>query len=210
MPDSIDIAARPAAAQPELASASAPRPTRHLPGDPGVWVFITADTFAFGLFFVIFTLGRAAQPELYRDSAHALTAGIGVLNTMILLTSGWLMVLAVEAARHGDRQRLVQRLQWTLLVASGFAVTKIYEYTSKVQAGITLLSNDFFMYYYVFTGIHFLHYLIGLAVLAVCLSKARKEPLDSGFLVWIESSASYWHMVDLLWIVLFPMLYLLR
>lgn len=210
MPESIDLAT-PAMAAPRAGAGSRhERSARKLPGDSGVWLFITADTFAFGLFFLLFTIGRAEQPALYRESALALVPGIGVLNTMILLTSGWLMVLAVDAARHGDRRLLVQRLLLTMLVASGFAATKVYEYTTKVQAGITLLTNDFYMYYYVFTGIHFLHFLIGLAVLAVCLSKARRDTLDGHYLIWIESSASYWHMVDLLWIMLFPLLYLLR
>lgn len=183
---------------------------RRLPGDGGVWVFIMADTLTFGLFFLIFTFGRAAQPALYSESAQRLTVGIGVLNTMILLSSGWLMALAVQAARAGDRALQTRRLTLTMLVAAGFAVTKVFEYTTKVQAGITLLTNEFFMYYFVFTGIHFLHYLIGLVVLAVCLFKARREPLDDAHLVWIESSACYWHMVDLLWIHLFPLLYLQR
>jgi nitric oxide reductase NorE protein len=181
-----------------------------LAGDAGVWVFIAADVAAFGLFFMLFTWGRAHHTALYEQSRQALDANIGLLNTLILLTSGWFMVLAVEAAREGSRPRTLHYLSLAMGVGSAFAVTKVFEYTSKIQAGITMLSNEFFTYYFVFTGIHFLHYLIGMVVLVVVLNKARTQPLDGGFKVWIESGACYWHMVDLLWIVLFPLLYLQR
>lgn len=183
---------------------------RRLPGDAGLWLFIAADTAAFGVFFLIFTAGRAEQPALYRESAQLLNAELGLLNTLLLLTSGWLMALAVKAARERDRPLLVRRLKQAILVASGFAASKAWEYTAKMEAGITLLTNEFFAYYYIFTGIHFLHYLVGVAVLLLTLSKARQQPLDAGLQSWTESAASYWHMVDLLWILLFPVVYLQR
>lgn len=181
-----------------------------LPGDPGVWVFITADVFAFGIFFLLFTIGRIAHPVLYEHSRQALNANIGLFNTLVLLTSSWFMVLAVTAARAGDRRRVIRYLSLAMLVGSAFAAAKIFEYTTKIHAGITMLSNEFFTYYFVFTGIHFLHFLVGMVVLLVCLTKARREPIDSRYVVWVESSGCYWHMVDLLWVVLFPMLYLLK
>lgn len=183
---------------------------RRLAGDPGVWVFIAADTMAFGLFFLLFTLGRIARPALYRESAGHLSVELGVLNTLILLTSGWLMAQAVEAARRGDRARLVARLVLALAVGLGFAVTKVVEYGMKIHAGITMLSNEFFMYYYALTGVHFLHFAIGVGMLLVLISKARHDAMDARLRVWVESGASYWHMVDLLWIMLFPLLYLQR
>ena len=97
-----------------------------------------------------------------------------------------------------------------MLVGAGFAVSIIFEYWQKISHGITLLSNDFFMFYFALTGLHFLHFVIGMVVLAVCLAKSRTDALDQKYVVWIDSSGCYWHMVDLLWIVLFPMLYLLH
>jgi nitric oxide reductase NorE protein len=187
-------------------------PTRRatLAGDAGVWVFISADVFAFGLFFVLFTWGRVAHTELYESSRQLLNSQMGLLNTLILLTSSWLMMLAVEAARQGDRLRTVRYLGLTMAVGSAFAVTKVMEYRDKVQSGITMLTNEFFMYYFIFTGIHFLHFVVGMIALAVCLSKARTQALDDSYRVWIESTGCYWHMVDLLWILLFPLLYLQR
>ena len=187
-----------------------PARPRVLAGDPGVWLFIAADVVAFGLFFLLFTWGRLHAPEVYESSRQALDVRLGLANTLILVTSGWFMALAVEAAREGARTRTIRCLALAMLVGSAFAVTKVVEYTGKIQAGISMLTNEFFMYYFVFTGIHFIHFLAGMVVLAVCLHKARTQALDEGCQRWITSSACYWHMVDLLWIVLFPLLYLQR
>jgi nitric oxide reductase NorE protein len=181
-----------------------------LPGDSGVWLFIFADLCAFAVFFLVFTAGRSANPELYEASRLALDPRVGLANTVILLTSSWLVARAVHAARAGDRAGAVRGLAAALAVGATFGVSKISEWAAEVARGNTLLTNEFFAYYFAFTGIHFLHYAVGMAVLAVCVAKARRDPLDAHFRVWIESSGCYWHMVDLLWIVLFPMLYLQR
>jgi nitric oxide reductase NorE protein len=181
-----------------------------LPGDPGVWLFITADVFVFGLFFVLFSLGRVAHPALYERSRLMLNPTLGLVNTLILLTSSWFMVRAVTAAREGVRRRVMQNIALGMAVGSAFAVTKTIEYTAKIHAGTTMLSSEFFTYYFVFTGIHFLHFIIGMVVLMICYHKAKTQPIDGKYVIWIESSGCYWHMVDLLWVVLFPMLYLLR
>ena len=182
--------------------------TRRLAGDAGVWVFIGADMAAFGLFFLIFTVGRVTHPALYEHSRQALNPTIGLLSTLFLLTSSWLVVLAVSAARHDDRGPARILLVLAMLAGSGFAVNKVIEYTTKLNSGITMLSNEFFTYYFIFTGIHFVHFIIGMVALGLCVSKARHERSNARFLTWIESVGCYWHMVDLLWIVLFPMLYM--
>jgi nitric oxide reductase NorE protein len=188
---------------------SAGRPAR-LPGDSGVWVFIIADMGAFALFFLIFTIGRVSAPALFEQSRQHLDINLGLLNTLILLTSSLFMVRAVEAARTGVRAAVIGNLALTMLIGSGFAVTKIIEYAAKASAGIGLTTNEFFTYYFVFTGIHFLHFLIGIGALTMMLVKARRDGLDAKFQTWIESVGCYWHMVDLLWIMLFPMIYLQR
>ncbi len=181
-----------------------------LPGDSGVWTFIIADMAAFALFFIVFTVGRMAAPAMYEEARQHLDASIGLLNTIILLTSSLFLVRAVEAARAENRAGTKLNLVLTLLIGLCFAVTKIIEYRAKGAAGIGLTTNEFFTYYFVFTGIHFLHYIIGVGALMMMLAKAQSDPLDTRFRTWIESVGCYWHMVDLLWIMLFPMLYLLR
>lgn len=183
---------------------------QRLPGDSGVWAFIIADMGAFAMFFLVFTAGRMAAPELYEQSRQHLDVNLGLLNTLILLTSSLFMVCAVDAARGGDRAATVRNLLLTIVIGLGFAATKVIEYKAKGASGIGLTTNEFYTYYFAFTGIHFLHFLIGIGALMMMLFKAQKDALDATFQVWIESVGCYWHMVDLLWIMLFPMLYLLR
>jgi nitric oxide reductase NorE protein len=185
-------------------------PKEGLPGDPGVWMLLTADVSLFGVFFFVFVRDRLADPALYEQSRQHLSAGIGLANTLVLVTSSLFMAFAVAAARAGDREAVTRSLALTLLGGAGFAVLKVVEYGQKIVAGINITTNAFFAYYFAFTAIHFFHLLIGMGVLAVCLAKARRQPIDDRYVVWIESGGCYWHMVDLLWIVLFPMLYLLR
>ncbi|PKO89840.1 MAG: cytochrome-c oxidase [Betaproteobacteria bacterium HGW-Betaproteobacteria-12] len=176
---------------------------------PSIWAFITADVLAFALFFVLFMAERGRQVALFDQSSLQLDANLGLLNTLILITSSWLVALGVEAARHGNRLALRRWLLLAMLVGAGFAVTKFIEYSAKIGHGITMLSNDFFMFYFALTGIHFLHFLVGIGVLLMLWMQARDRELAGSFMVWLESGGIYWHMVDLLWIVLFPMLYLL-
>lgn len=183
---------------------------RKLAGDEGVWFFISADIGMFAMFFLLFMLERFKAPALFEQSRQQLEPLLGVINTLILLSSSYLVALAVHSARAGRREAVSRYLILGMLVGAGFAVTKMYEYWHKISSGITLLTNDFFMFYFALTGLHFLHFLIGMVVLAVCLAKSRVDAMDDRFVVWIESSGCYWHMVDLLWIVLFPMLYLLH
>jgi nitric oxide reductase NorE protein len=181
-----------------------------LVGDPGVWFFIFADMLAFGIFFTLFTLGHAENRKLYAVSIQALDPTLGLLNTLILLTSSWLMVLAVQAAKKNTQLLVTSYLTLTMLGGGCFAAIKLFEYSEKFNAGITMLTNEFFMYYFIFTGIHFLHLLIGMVALAVCLNKSCTQVIDAQYVIFIESCGIYWHMVDLLWIVLFPLFYLMR
>lgn len=186
------------------------RQADRLPGDSGVWTFVIADLGAFAMFFVVFTAGRMASPDMFEASRQHLDANLGVLNTLILLTSSLFMVKAVDAARAGARDLTLRNLMLTIGVGLLFAVTKIVEYKAKGAAGIGLTTNEFYTYYFAFTGIHFLHFIIGIGALLLMTLKARQDALDAKFVTWIESVGCYWHMVDLLWIMLFPMLYLLR
>ncbi len=181
-----------------------------LPGDSGVWVFIFADMCAFAVFFLLFAAGRIAQPELYETSRQQLDLTLGLVNTLILLTSGAFMAAAARQARAGAWALARRSLVLTLAVGSLFGVSKLFEWGAKFEHGIGLTTNEFFTYYFVFTGIHFLHFVIGIGVLLVLIARSDGRANPAGQLRWIEAGGAYWHMVDLLWIVLFAMLYLLR
>jgi nitric oxide reductase NorE protein len=179
-----------------------------LPGDPGVWVFIGADMCAFALLFLLFEIGRIGHPVLYERSRAMLNPVFGFLNTVILLSSSLFMAMAVSDARERRLSGVRRNLLLALLVGSGFGISKVFEYKSKIDAGITMLSNEFFSYYFVLTGIHFVHFIVGMVVLLTCRAMAHGSEIDRRYMVWIESGGCYWHMVDLLWVILFPMLYL--
>jgi nitric oxide reductase NorE protein len=184
------------------AASHRPRPV------PGILTFIAADTANFILFFGYFMVERLHQPALFARSAVKLDIRLGLLNTAVLITSGWLVALAVEAARAREMARVRRRLLGAIGVGLCFAIVKAVEYGTKIAHGLTPQTDAFFTFYYVFTGVHLLHYAIGMALLVATAVMARAGRSDTGFTGWIESCALFWHMVDLLWVFLFAMLYL--
>lgn len=201
---------------PPRALAAQPRPEAHLPGEPGVWVFILGDLLIFALFFAVFVYYRAQDPALYLQSQATLNANLGALNTLLLLTSSWFVVGAVQDARGGQVAHARTRIALAVLCGAGFVTVKFFEYRDKLGAGITVTSNDFYMYYYMLTGIHLLHVLIGMGVLMFLWRVLRQgdRPPDAQIsataLGHLESGASFWHLVDMLWIFLFALLYLMK
>jgi len=177
---------------------------------PGVLVFIIADMAVFCMLFIGFMSDRMKDVALFNQSATTLDVRFGVANTLILVTSGLCVVLAVNAARAGLRRATRGWLLLSFLVGAGFGVSKLLEYSIKIGHGITMQTNPFYMYYYALTGAHFLHFVGGMIALAVLWFLAGREATVSRKTFnLIESGALYWHMVDLLWLFLFPMLYLL-
>lgn len=188
--------------------------TRRLPGEEGIWVLIFGDMLAFAAFFVTFLVYRLDDPALYQAGRASLDQGLGLLNTLLLLTSSWFVATAVHQARAGIRARVVPLLNAACACGVGFGVVKVFEYGAKIGAGIGLSTSDFHMFYFMFTGIHMLHVLIGLGVLAFLIVRARAvaqgaAPADAGYVATMESGGAFWHLVDLLWIVLFALFYLL-
>jgi nitric oxide reductase NorE protein len=181
-----------------------------LVGDEGIWFFIAGDLCLFTVCFLLFMTGRMDAPAEFDRSRETLHVGLGLVNTLVLLTSSYFMARAVAATRHRLRAHVCRNLSLALGIGSIFAVVKVFEYASKFKVGISPVTSDFFMYYFVLTGLHLFHYLGGMVALLVALIRARKSRLDTGYTRWIESVGVYWHMVDLIWVFLFPMLYLLR
>ncbi len=181
-----------------------------VPGEVGIWVFVLGDMFVFGLFFTVFVYYRGLDVELYRASQATLNQNYGALNTLLLLFSSWFVVLAVIDVREHAARYAARLLGLAMLCGLGFSLVKVVEYREKLAAGFGIMTNDFYMYYYIFTGLHFVHVIIGLGVLIYLLSMVRAGVKSAGELRIFESGAIYWHMVDLLWIILFPLLYLLQ
>ena len=175
----------------------------------GIHFFILADLLVFAALFVGFMVERAAEVEVFNQSAGALDPWVGILNTLILVTSGVCVVLAVNAAREGRAALVRAWIVAAFLVGLGFGISKVLEYSDKISLGITMHSNDFYMFYYALTGAHFLHFLGGMVALAAIWHLANQRAVDGPFFSTVESVGLYWHMVDLLWLFIFPLLYLL-
>ena len=182
----------------------------HVPGEEGIWVFVLGDMLMFALAFVLFTYYRAGDPALYVAGQATLNQNYGVINTLLLLSSSWFVVLAIRAAKDQATTPAANFLVLAFFCGSGFVAVKFMEYGEKLGAGLSLTTNDFFMYYYVLTGLHFAHVAIGMLVLVFMWRRCREGITSDRDIGFLESGATYWHMVDVLWIILFPLIYLLK
>jgi len=180
----------------------------HVPGETGVWVFIFGDMMVFAVLFATYLYYRAENVELFNASQGALNQTYGAVNTLLLLVSSMLVVMAVRAVRRQMRKVAPWLIAGAFLCGLAFSALKVAEYRGKVEHGITPATNDFYMYYFILTGLHWFHLIIGLCVLSVLFVLSRKPGITQRQFALVEGGASFWHMVDLLWIVLFPLLYL--
>lgn len=181
---------------------------RHIPGEPGVWIFLFGDMLVFGVFFATFMYERGKSPDMFDESRHTLSIGIGLTNTLILLTSSLFVVTAVRAIRMSQRRAAQVLLAAALVCGLAFVGFKAIEYAAKVSQGHVPTQNTFYLYFFILTGLHLFHVLIGLVVLILLLTQARHAELSATRMALVEGGACFWHLVDLLWIVLFPLLYL--
>jgi len=188
-----------------------PPPIRgHVPGEVGIWVFVLGDLLMFALIFVLFTYYRAGDPALFAAGQATLNQNYGAINTLLLLSSSWFVVLAIEAAKDRAAAPAANFVALAFLCGGGFVAVKLMEYGEKLRAGLSLTTDDFFMYYYVLTGLHFAHVAIGMVVLIFMWQRCRAGITSEREIRFLESGATYWHMVDVLWIILFPLIYLLK
>jgi nitric oxide reductase NorE protein len=174
----------------------------HVPGEAGVWVFILGDLTLFGAFFVGLLVSRSLEKEVFEASAIALDSTIGGTNTLVLLTSSLLVILALAATRRGSSTLSRALFAAAVGCALVFISLKVFEYSRIIGEGHSPDENTFFTFYFILTGIHLLHVIIGAALL---ITVASRRSVGMPF---IEGVAAYWHMVDLLWIALFTLLYL--
>jgi nitric oxide reductase NorE protein len=187
---------------------------KHLPGEPGVWVFIFGDMTVFTLFFATYLYYRGQHTAVFDESQHRLAQGFGAAYTAILLSSSLAVCAGMRAVRlnRNDEATRVALRPFVVAIACGvlFVVLKGWEYSQKVRAGITPTTNEFFMYYFVLTGVHLVHLMIGLALLTGLARLASRATLTDRQYMMLEGGSCYWHMVDLLWIVIFALVYLVK
>jgi nitric oxide reductase NorE protein len=185
---------------------------RHIPGEEGTWIFIFGDMTIFSALFGSYLYYRGRDPETFRSSQAELLPIFGVVNTLLLLTSSYFVISAVRAVR-ADRLPQANRLvaaATTLGIC--FVLNKGVEYTWEVMHGRVPATDQFFLYYYIMTGLHLLHVIVGLVLLGIMWRMTRNAtaPLGKRQNGYLVGAGCVWHMVDLLWIVIFPLLYLVK
>lgn len=191
----------------------AAREGKLFPVEIGVWVVVLGELFVFSLFFATFLYYRSLSPELFDASRATLRQDLGAINTIILLASSWFVATAVQKlGTAGKRQQALSYLVCALTCGVAFVAVKVFEYGVAAINGLNVLTDSFYMFYFMLTGIHLMHLLVGLGLLAgttVHLKNAlaRDCALNEEL---IGFSSSFWHMVDIVWILLFPLLYLLQ
>ncbi len=186
------------------------RRERRLPGEAGVWVVVIGDLLAFAVLFGTFMVLRADHPEAFAAGQAAMDVDLGILNTLLLLTGSLMIARAVAAYRDGARDVARRSVVFTIVCGLVFVGVKVVEYRAKIDAGLVPDDSPFFLLYFTFTGIHLLHVLIGLVVLLYMRTLAGREQPDARDREAFESGATFWHMVDLLWLVLFALFYLVH
>ncbi len=183
---------------------------RRPPGDLAIWIFILAELGVFAVFFAAYAFTRMNNVELFNEYQQHLDRRAALINTLALITSSYFVVRAVASIRI-DRVR--QCIGW-LLAAIGmggvFVVVKIGEYAHHFGAGVNLSTNTFYMFYISLTFFHFMHVIMGMIILAAVAMKAKQGKYSAAEHTGVETGASYWHMVDLVWLILFPLVYVMR
>ena len=173
-----------------------------------MWFFIIGDLIIFSLYFLLYMHYRGEHQALFLDSQRHLNQGIGVVNTVVLLTSSLLVALGTVAAREGKIRdaRWLFPLAW--VCGAAFPVLKLFEWLPEINAGLTPGTNLFWTFYYVLTGLHLCHVLLGLVILGFVTRRVQRTEHPS--IEFVETGAMYWHMVDLLWLLVFALCYLMR
>jgi len=180
-----------------------------IPGGGDIWVLIGGDFIVFTLIFTTYTYYWQLDPAVFYKSSTLLVTDIGFANTLLLLTGSWLVATAMRYFRSGQLERAGLFMGLASLTGVVFLANKAVEWTHLFAAGNSVNSNDYFMFFFMLTGIHGLHVVIGTGVLIYFYSRLSNSTAVTPSHQALEGGALFWHLVDILWIVLFALLYLI-
>ena len=188
----------------------------------GMWLFLGTEVLLFAGLFLGYTVYRHFYHEAFHHCSRALNIRLGTINTIVLITSSLSVALAYAAVKAGNRKKALAMLAFTIVCAAGFLVIKYFEYKHKFHVGELpgkwfhaeeLMqypgANMYFTIYFLTTGLHAFHVIVGMTVLLWVSKGIAKGKYNAGYFVPVELGALYWHLVDLVWIFLFPLLYLI-
>jgi cytochrome c oxidase subunit 3 len=193
-------------------------PVDHEAGKIGMWLFLFTELFLFGGLFLVYAVFRSQHSESFHAAAYELNTFIGTLNTVALLISSMTVAMSITAVRKGQIRRAMMLVGVTFILAAVFMVNKYFEWSHKfhydLYPGSEVMKNLehgeilFFGLYYMMTGLHALHVIVGMVLLSINFVKLMRRRMSPQTYHLLENSALYWHLVDLIWIFLFPLLYL--
>lgn len=189
----------------------------------GTWLFLATEILMFGGLFVAYAIFRNLHPEVWHAASKLLDVNLGLLNTVFLITSSFTMALAVHHTQKGNNEKALTNLVITFLLAGAFMVVKYFEYSHKIHEGLlpgaghfaypTAESSKnlalFFSVYFMMTGLHGIHILVGMGLMVWLMIRNRRGDFSSHYYTPVENIGLYWHIVDIIWIYLFPLLYLI-
>jgi len=185
----------------------------------GMWLFIFTELLLFGGLFLVYSIFRAEYPLAFHASSLELSVTIGAINTIVLLFSSMTIAMALTAIQKNDQKRALIFIGITLFCAAIFLVNKYFEWGHKFEMRLypgsplmPFLGRGYLLYfslYFFMTGLHALHIIIGMTLLVICYFKVKSKNINSKDYVLLENGALYWHLVDLIWIFLFPLMYLI-
>jgi cytochrome c oxidase subunit 3 len=185
----------------------------------GMWLFLFTELLLFGGMFILYSVYRYNNPDAFHLAAKELNTIIGTFNTAILLTSSLTMALSITAIQRNNKSLSIIFQLITVVLALGFMVNKYFEWGAKFHHGIYPGSNEllskpsgevlFFGLYYVMTGLHGLHVVIGVGLILLMTYYTAKDVITQDNYMKLESAGLYWHLVDIIWIFLFPLFYLI-
>ncbi|MCT4615604.1 MAG: cytochrome c oxidase subunit 3 [Marinifilaceae bacterium] len=186
----------------------------------GMWIFIFTELLLFGGLFICYSVYRYLHPDEFRLASMQLSISVGFLNTVVLLISSMTAAMSITAIKTKNKSFCILLLLATLLLAGFFMINKYFEWSGKISQGLYLGSPIlheasrgeilYFALYYAMTGLHALHIIIGMALIVYAVYMIFKDKLVHDDNVLLENVGLYWHLVDLIWIFLFPLFYLIH
>jgi len=178
------------------------------PGGILMWIIIFLELLTFGIALIALVIQSKDNPNLFHESRLSLNTTFGAMNTLFLLTSGFFMATTVHQVKEKNMKRASFYLKLTMLGGFLFLILKGVEYYLKINAGYTISFNSFYTFYWLLTGFHVIHVLVGLVIL-LFMYRGLQQTTSEMAIEDVEASAAFWHMCDLIWLLLFPILYLI-
>jgi len=185
----------------------------------GMWLFIFTELLLFGGLFIVYSVIRFSHQDAFHLAAEELDLTLGALNTVLLLISSMTIAMSISSIQFGNKRLTLFLIGITILIGLVFLVNKYFEWSVKIEHGLYPGSpvlqgfgngdTLFFGLYFFMTGLHALHIVAGVSILAVMLNRVRTGIIHADHFVHLENGALYWHLVDIIWIFLFPLFYLI-